>query len=84
MRVFVDSCVRYVQGYNGHLFWDQDTWMFPPVLLLHQDLAKILMTARLRTLDGAYENARRHGNKGAQYPWESAVTGTKLKVTECF
>lgn len=63
------------QGYQGHLFWDQDTWMFPPVLLLHQNLGRILVTSRLRTLDGAYENARINGHFGAQYPWESAVTG---------
>src|SRR5204862_1176539 len=22
-------------GYYGHVFWDADTWMFPPLVLLH-------------------------------------------------
>jgi trehalose/maltose hydrolase-like predicted phosphorylase len=27
-------------GYNGHVFWDADLWMFPALLVMHADLAK--------------------------------------------
>lgn len=26
-------------GYNGHVFWDTDLWMFPVLLVLHPDIA---------------------------------------------
>ena len=26
-------------GYNGHVFWDADLWMFPPLLVLHPEMA---------------------------------------------
>ncbi|WAR19510.1 PGGHG-like protein [Mya arenaria] len=66
-------------GYNGHVFWDQDTWMYPPVLVLHGDLAPVLLNTRFRTLNASREFARRTGHSGAQYAWESAFTG--LDVT---
>ena len=31
----------FSQAYNGHVFWDAETWMWPPLLLLHPSLAKI-------------------------------------------
>jgi hypothetical protein len=34
-------------SYSGHTFWDLETWMFPPLLLLHPDLADLTV----RTID---------------------------------
>ncbi|GAB1601264.1 protein-glucosylgalactosylhydroxylysine glucosidase-like, partial [Argonauta hians] len=61
--------------YGGHVFWDQDIWMFPPILMLRADLAKVLMKTRTRTLDAARARAAMNGQRGAMYPWESAQTG---------
>ncbi|XP_029642302.1 protein-glucosylgalactosylhydroxylysine glucosidase isoform X2 [Octopus sinensis] len=61
--------------YGGHVFWDQDIWMFPPILMFNADLAKVLMKTRTRTLDAARARAAMNGHKGAMYPWESAQTG---------
>ncbi|KAL4238053.1 Protein-glucosylgalactosylhydroxylysine glucosidase [Mactra antiquata] len=66
-------------GYNGHMFWDQDTWMFPPILMLNPNVAKSIVNARIRALKFAKQNAQRTGYKGARYPWESAMSG--LEVT---
>jgi protein-glucosylgalactosylhydroxylysine glucosidase len=30
-------------GYNGHVFWDMDLWMYPAVLALNPKLAKTLV-----------------------------------------
>lgn len=30
------------QGYNGHIFWDSELWMFPPMLLLNKGIAESL------------------------------------------
>ena len=62
-------------GYNGHVFWDTELWMFPAILVLHPELAKGLVDYRFNRLEEAKRNAFAHGYKGAMYPWESAATG---------
>ena len=62
-------------GYNGHVFWDTELWMYPPLLLLHPEMAKSLLEFRYQLLDEAKQNAFSHGYHGAMYPWESTTTG---------
>ncbi|RNL52134.1 glycoside hydrolase family 65 protein [Pedobacter jejuensis] len=64
-------------GYNGHIFWDTDIWMFPALLVLHPDIAKSLIEYRFERLEPAKRNAFSHGYKGAMYPWESADSGVE-------
>jgi len=64
-------------GYQGHIFWDADTWMFPALILQHPELAKSIVDYRYNTLKGAMANAKADGFQGAQYAWESAVTGSE-------
>ena len=62
-------------GYNGHVFWDAELWMFPAILALHPEMAKSMLEYRYQRLAEAKQNAFAHGFKGAMYPWESAATG---------
>jgi Trehalose and maltose hydrolases (possible phosphorylases) len=62
-------------GYNGHVFWDTELWMYPPLLLLHPEIARSLLEFRFQLLEQAKQNAFSHGYKGAMYPWESTTTG---------
>jgi len=62
-------------GYYGHIFWDSDTWMFPPLVLTHPDIARSLVEFRSRTLEAARSNARANGRRGAMYPWEADERG---------
>lgn len=62
-------------SYHGHTFWDLETWMFPPLLLLHPDLAAGALQYRLDRLDKAIERAPEYGFEGADWPWESAFSG---------
>lgn len=64
-------------GYNGHVFWDADLWMYPALLVMHPELAKNMVEYRYERLDAAKRNAFSHGFKGAMYPWESAETGVE-------
>src|SRR5436190_13447409 len=64
-------------GYNGHVFWDTDLWMFPALLVLHPEIAKSLVEYRFQRLAAAKRNAFANGFKGAMYPWESAETGVE-------
>lgn len=63
------------QSYNGHIFWDSELWMFPPLLLLNQDIARSLVNYRSDRLGKAKEKAINFGYKGAMFPWESDDTG---------
>ena len=63
------------QNYNGHIFWDTELWMYPPLLLLNQDIAKSLVNYRSDRLGKAKEKARNFGYAGAMFPWESDDTG---------
>lgn len=58
-------------NYLGHVFWDNDSWDFPALLLLHPRRAKSLVMFRYRTLGAAMARAKAHGFRGAMYPWES-------------
>ncbi|HEU4753630.1 MAG TPA: glycoside hydrolase family 65 protein, partial [Armatimonadota bacterium] len=62
-------------AFNGHVFWDMDSWMLPAVLPQQPELARAMLEYRYRTLDGARANARAEGLPGASYAWESARTG---------
>ncbi len=64
-------------GYNGHVFWDAELWMFPALLVLHPEIAKSMIEYRFQRLEAAKRNAFSHGYKGAMYPWESATTGVE-------
>lgn len=64
-------------GYNGHVFWDTELWMYPAILVLHPEMAKSLVEYRYNRLAAAKRNAFNHGYKGAMFPWESAATGVE-------
>lgn len=64
-------------GYNGHVFWDTELWMYPPLLILQPDIAKSLLEYRFQRLDAARKNAFSHGYRGAMFPWESSDAGTE-------
>ncbi len=63
--------------YNGHIFWDTELWMFPPLLVFNQDIARSLVNYRSNRLDAAKRKAINYGYKGAMYPWESDDTGNE-------
>lgn len=64
-------------GYNGHVFWDTELWMFPALLVLHPEMAKSMLEYRYQRLEAAKRNAFSKGYKGAMFPWESAETGVE-------
>ncbi|MEM6262982.1 MAG: glycoside hydrolase family 65 protein [Bacteroidota bacterium] len=62
-------------GYNGHVFWDTEIWMYPPMLMLQPELALSMLKYRKERLGVAKQNAMAHGYKGAMFPWESDDVG---------
>lgn len=62
-------------GYNGHVFWDTEIWMYPPLLLMQPGLARSIIDYRTDRLEQAKTKAFSHGYQGAMFPWESNDTG---------
>ena len=62
-------------GYYGHIFWDADTYMLPPLLFMHPEMAKSIVMFRYNALESAEENAKKNNYSGAMYPWESDEIG---------
>ncbi|HJD11479.1 MAG TPA: glycoside hydrolase family 65 protein [Candidatus Phocaeicola caecigallinarum] len=69
------------QGYNGHIFWDTELWMYPPMLLLQPDMARSMLDYRVDRKKPARRKAMAYGYKGAMYPWESDDTGEEATPT---
>ncbi|KFQ52111.1 Acid trehalase-like 1, partial [Nestor notabilis] len=72
------------EDYWGHVFWDQETWIFPNILLFYPEAARAMLEYRIRMLEGALHNAREQGYEGAKFPWESAATGREVCPEEIY
>ncbi len=64
-------------GYDGHIFWDAETWMYPSLLAQHASLAAGMNAYRFNRLTAAQQHATATGYQGARFPWESALDGTE-------
>ncbi len=62
-------------GYKGHVFWDTELFILPPMTLTQPKMARNLLMYRYHRLLGARNKAKANGYEGAMYPWESTDTG---------
>lgn len=59
-------------GYDGHYFWDTETYIFPFWLFSQPDTAKALLQYRINTLPSAKKRARQMGHsQGALFAWRT-------------
>lgn len=72
------------RAFNGHVFWDMDSWMLPAMLPQHPDLAHAMTEYRQKTLPGARANAKEEKLPGAAYAWESGASGKETLLSEVF
>ena len=60
------------EGYEGHYFWDAETFMLPVLALQAPGKARTLLAYRIGKLDRARAHARALGHaRGALYPWRT-------------
>jgi beta-phosphoglucomutase len=59
------------EGYEGHYFWDTETYILPTFLYSHPQIARQLLQYRYHILDHARERARELSHRGALYPWRT-------------
>lgn len=65
-------------GYNGHIFWDAELWMYPGLLVTQPELARACVAYRERTIGPARQRAALNSCQGARFPWESGFTGAEM------
>ncbi|WP_414938570.1 glycoside hydrolase family 65 protein [Amycolatopsis sp. cmx-11-51] len=58
-------------GYDGHAFWDTETFVLPALTYSIPDAARDALRWRHSTLDKARERATQLGLRGAAFPWRS-------------
>ena len=58
-------------GYDGHVFWDTETFVLPLLTFTHPDAARDALLWRHSTLDFAQERARQLRLEGAAFPWRT-------------
>jgi len=58
-------------GYNGHSFWDSETFVLPVLTYTVPDAARDALRWRQTTLPLARERARQLGYEGAAFPWRT-------------
>jgi alpha,alpha-trehalose phosphorylase len=60
------------EGYEGHYFWDAETFMLPVLALQAPGKARTLLAYRIGKLDRARAHAKALGHsRGALYPWRT-------------
>jgi kojibiose phosphorylase len=74
-RVSIGAKTLSGLGYKGHVFWDTELFIVPPLILTQPQIARNLLMYRYHNLPGARNKARSNGYEGAMYPWESTDTG---------
>lgn len=57
--------------YEGHYFWDTETYIIPFFLYSQPELVRSLLEYRYSILDAARANAKRMRDKGALYAWRT-------------
>ena len=58
-------------GYDGHAFWDTETFVLPVLTLTAPAAAANVLRWRHYTLPLAIERAAQHGLQGALFPWRT-------------
>ncbi|MCO6011294.1 family 65 glycosyl hydrolase [Actinoallomurus purpureus] len=58
-------------GYDGHTFWDTESFVLPPLTYTRADAAADALRWRHSTLDLAKERAEQLGLRGSAFPWRT-------------
>lgn len=80
-RVSIGAKTLSGLGYRGHVFWDTEIFILPFFTYTQPEITRNLLCYRYHTLEGARRKALANGYRGAQYAWESALTGDEVTPT---
>ena len=60
--------------YRGHVMWDVDTFVLPPLMFTNPDIVRGMLSFRHNHMDAARANAQMYGKSGLKFPWEASPT----------
>ena len=80
-RVSIGAKTLSGLGYRGHVFWDTEIFILPFFMMTKPELARNMLMYRYHTLSGARDKAAGNNFEGAQFAWESAITGEETTPT---
>jgi alpha,alpha-trehalose phosphorylase len=66
-------------GYDGHAFWDTETFVLPMLTLTAPEAARDALRWRHGTIPTALDQATQLGLKGAAFPWRT-ITGKECSA----
>lgn len=69
-------------AYEGHCFWDTESFMFMTPLFCAPNVARSMLDYRFERIDAAKYNARINGYLGIQFPWQSGSSGCEVTVPD--
>ncbi|MBE6541955.1 MAG: glycoside hydrolase family 65 protein [Ruminococcaceae bacterium] len=69
--------------YDGHCFWDTESFMFMAPLFFSPKVARSMLDYRFKRIDMAAANARLNGYLGIQFPWQSGGSGSEVTPPGC-
>lgn len=72
--------LSHATAYEGHCFWDTESFMFMTPLFCEPDIAYSMLDYRFSRLESAKNNARLNGYRGVQFPWQSGTDGCEVTV----
>ena len=75
--------LSHADAYEGHFFWDTESFMFMTPLFCAPDVARSMLDYRFRRIRAAEDNARLNGYRGIQFPWQSGATGSEVTIPWC-
>lgn len=58
-------------GYEGHYFWDAETYVLPFFIYTNPTIARSMLLYRISILERARERAELLGHKGVLFPWRT-------------
>ncbi|XP_077992790.1 protein-glucosylgalactosylhydroxylysine glucosidase-like [Glandiceps talaboti] len=73
----------YLRDYQGHSFWDTETWMYPTIMMFYPNLGKDMLSYRWYVRYEAMRRANCNWHTGTRYPWESAFSGAETTPDCC-
>jgi len=68
------------EAYRGHIFWDE-LFILPFYNIHFPNISKSLLLYRYRRLTEARKYAKKHGYRGAMFPWQSGSDGREETQT---
>ncbi len=70
--------LSHADAYEGHSFWDTESFMFMTPLFCAPEVARSMLEYRFKRMGAAENNARLNGYRGIQFPWQSGNSGCEV------